>query len=152
MQPSKQANKETSIAYERKEAPDGSQTEPLSAGREGWGRASEDWRAFGVSAQGTAASENMSCDIREERDSHPSRRYAPGGPKIARLLHPLLALCRAWCRGSATWPPGPQFPTLENGVMTATVGNHSTLAAVWEPGWGLESPPQWVSHWLNKKP
>ena len=41
-----------------------------------------------------------------QRDSRSSRRHAPGGPKIARLL-PLVALCRAWYRGSATWPPRP---------------------------------------------
>ena len=57
-------------------------------------------------------------------------------------------------RGTVGQPRGllDLFPALENGVMTASVGNHSTLAAVWEPGWGLENPPQWVSHWLDEKP
>ena len=81
----------------------------------------------------------------------------PRRTQSSRLLHPLLALRCAWYRGAATWPSGPQFPALENGVMTAILGNHSALAAlqterVWEPGWGLETPPQRASRCLDKKP
>ena len=94
---------------------------------------------------------------RRQRDSRSSRRHTPGGPRTARLLHPLLVLRPAWYRGAATWPSGPQFPALENGVMTAILGNHSTLAAlqrerIWEPGWGLETPPQRASHCLDERP